>query len=269
MRSRVVYVATGRVGYTREAIRASVESRVFLGAFASDRETRGSGACVSEQDVNLVPGKSHYAASYVRGARLFSYAHQMNAVLGFEPRSVVEIGPGPGVVTAALRTVGVGVTTVDVQRELKPDVVASVTDLPFEDDAFDVSMCCQVLEHLPFDEFVPALRELDRVSREAVVISVPDSTPHYEVRVQVPKLRDVHWTGTRQWYRGDSYKRDRLELDGHYWEIGYPETTLGDVKAAFERAGVPLRQTWRFVDNVYHRFFVAGGDGGGRPPRGA
>lgn len=215
---------------------------------------------MSEQDAELIPGKSHYEAPYVRGPRLFSYAHQMNAVLDFEPRTVLEIGPGPGMVTAALRSVGVGVTTVDVQDDLEPDVVASVTDLPFDDGTFDVSMCCQVLEHLPFDEFEPALRELGRVSRAGVVISLPDSTPHYEVRVHVPRLRDIFWTGTRQRYRGDDYKRDRLRLDGHYWEIGYPETTLDEVTRSFKAAGVPARKTWRFVDNEYHRFFVAGGD---------
>ena len=118
-----------------------------------------------QQDLSRVPGQEHYTAKYVLGGRLFSYAHQMDAVLLHEPKTVLEVGPGPGMVTAALRAIGVQVTTVDIQAELKPDVVASVTDLPFEDNSFDVSMCCQVLEHLPFD-LPTTIEEALRVSAQ-------------------------------------------------------------------------------------------------------
>jgi SAM-dependent methyltransferase len=211
---------------------------------------------MTEQDLNLVPGKAHYAVSYVRGGRLFSYAHQMNAVLEHEPHKVLEVGPGPGMVTAALRAIDIEVLTVDVQAELRPDVVASVTDLPFQDRAFDVAMCCQVLEHLPFDRFVPALKEMGRVSRKAVVISLPDCTPYYEIRLRLPKLRNIFWTRSRQRDRDIAYKARKYEDDGHYWEVGYPEATLAVVEQAISTAGLRLNRSWRFIDNTYHRFFV-------------
>lgn len=50
---------------------------------------------------------------------------------------------------------------------------ASVLALPFPDDAFDVVGCFEVLEHLPGDMPSAALRELARVARRAVVLSVP------------------------------------------------------------------------------------------------
>lgn len=46
-----------------------------------------------------------------------------------------------------------------------------VTSLPFADHSFDVVMCCEVLEHL--DDPAAALRELRRVARRALVLSVP------------------------------------------------------------------------------------------------
>ncbi len=179
----------------------------------------------------------------------------MNAVLEHEPRTVLEVGPGPGMVTAALRAIDIEITTLDVQPELKPNVVASVTDLPFDDDSFDVSMCCQVLEHLPFDQFVPALKELGRVSRKAV-ISLPDCTPHYEIRLLLPKILKFYWTGTRQKDRDIACKAKLYENAGHYWEIGYAETMLADIEQAIEAANLCQIKTWRFVENTYHRFFV-------------
>lgn len=43
--------------------------------------------------------------------------------------------------------------------------------LPFEDDTFDTVLCSEVLEHL--DHPGRAFRELRRVARRAVVVSVP------------------------------------------------------------------------------------------------
>ena len=51
---------------------------------------------------------------------------------------------------------------------------ADVRDLPFEDDSFDVVICAEVLEHLPGNDWRRAVRELDRVSRDVVIVSIPD-----------------------------------------------------------------------------------------------
>jgi len=209
---------------------------------------------MTEQDTNLVPGKQHYAARYVRGGRLFSYAHQMNAVLEHEPRTVLEIGPGPGMVTAAFRAIGIDVTTVDVQPQLEPDVVASVTDLPFEHDSFDVSMCCQVLEHLPFDQFEPALKELGRVSRKAVLISLPDARSYWEVSGRLPGMKRFAFKVSRQ----HAIQPERIQRSwlrsGHYWEIGHPEYPIGKIMSAFKQPELAVKRTWRPSEMAYHWF---------------
>jgi SAM-dependent methyltransferase len=50
---------------------------------------------------------------------------------------------------------------------------ASIVDLPFDDDHFDVVTCMEVLEHVPDDVFHPGLAELRRVCRRQLVMSVP------------------------------------------------------------------------------------------------
>jgi 2-polyprenyl-3-methyl-5-hydroxy-6-metoxy-1,4-benzoquinol methylase len=49
--------------------------------------------------------------------------------------------------------------------------VDDVTDLPFPDDSFDLTLCLEVLEHLPRPEL--AVQELSRVSSSDLVLSVP------------------------------------------------------------------------------------------------
>lgn len=60
--------------------------------------------------------------------------------------------------------------------ELSPLIVrhdASIAELPFDDDEFDVVTCMEVLEHVPDDVFLPGIAELRRVCRGQLVMSVP------------------------------------------------------------------------------------------------
>ena len=54
---------------------------------------------------------------------------------------------------------------------------ASGTELPFEDDSFDVVVTCDTLEHIPFEGRGAFLRELRRVASRAVVLAAPHATP--------------------------------------------------------------------------------------------
>jgi SAM-dependent methyltransferase len=44
--------------------------------------------------------------------------------------------------------------------------------LPFNDAVFDTAICISVLEHLPKDQVLPSIRELLRVSRKEVLITI-------------------------------------------------------------------------------------------------
>lgn len=50
---------------------------------------------------------------------------------------------------------------------------ASIVELPFDDDHFDVVTCMEVLEHVPDEVFLPGLAELRRVCGGQLVMSVP------------------------------------------------------------------------------------------------
>jgi ubiquinone/menaquinone biosynthesis C-methylase UbiE len=208
---------------------------------------------VTQYDSPHVPGREHYSLAYLRGGRIFSYAHQIESALSFEPRTVLEIGTGSGMVAAALRSVGIEVTTVDIQPELQPDVTASVMALPFADARYDVALCCQVLEHSPFEEFVPALKELRRVTRDGLIVSLPDVMRHNWVDVCLPRFRHrLSWTVPH--LRPVEMPRARFEKLGHYWEIGLRGYPLRRVLASITQAGWSVMCTWKVPELPWHRF---------------
>jgi 2-polyprenyl-3-methyl-5-hydroxy-6-metoxy-1,4-benzoquinol methylase len=96
--------------------------------------------------------------------------------------SVLDAGCGEGETLARLEDVlGERVAAIDVldecvayTKQRLPHVdasMASVYELPFEDRSFDLVVCLEVMEHL--DRPAEALRELSRVSRGDLVVSVP------------------------------------------------------------------------------------------------
>src|SRR3546814_13811200 len=89
--------------------------------------------------------------------------HQLDEIIRLQPRRVLEIGPGIGLFKRAAGLYGVPVETLDIDPELKPDHVASFTELPFADGEFDVVCAFQMLEHVPYDVSLAALAELSRV----------------------------------------------------------------------------------------------------------
>ena len=77
-----------------------------------------------------------------------------------------------GVLPAAVRPVCLDLRTASLAEVATPDrVCASVLALPFAARSFDAVTSLEVLEHL--DDPAAAVREMARVARRAVVVSVP------------------------------------------------------------------------------------------------
>ena len=127
--------------------------------------------------------------------------------------SVLDAGCGTGGLTGFLEAEGIQVITgCDAEAEaiahgkaqgrLKNAVVADVCRLPFDDNAFDLVVCSEVLEHVP--DHQAGLREILRVSRGPVLITVPahpylwtdsDQLLHHQRRYTRAQLSDVILSG--------------------------------------------------------------------------
>ncbi|NOY35618.1 MAG: class I SAM-dependent methyltransferase, partial [bacterium] len=119
---------------------------------------------------NQQTGKQHYFENYDHKARWLSYYYQIREIKKGE--KVLEIGIGNGTVADYLRKRS-SIVTMDIDKELNPDIVGDVLNIPFENKEFDVVLCAEVLEHLPFEYFEKALKEIRRVGKRAI-ISLPD-----------------------------------------------------------------------------------------------
>ncbi len=202
--------------------------------------------------VQVPDARKYTRPAYLSPERMATYAYQIREALASAPSSVLEIGPGNGIASYVLCSNGVSVVTLDIDPRLHPDTLGSVTDLPFLDGAFDVVLCFEVLEHLPFDALEPCFRELSRVARSSVILSLPNYAHFYRVSLVIPILGKVQ-LGSR-WPAWLSRKlKDHPE---HYWELGRPGYSVRRVLDVIARAKLGLAKTYRIFESGQQMFVL-------------
>jgi Methyltransferase domain len=199
---------------------------------------------------------AHSSARYL-GAdflRLLSYRYQLVYATRAEHASVLVVGKGDGLVPGFLRSLGANVLTADINRTLRPDIISDVRQLSLVDAAVDVSMCCQVLEHLPFDQFRAALTELRRVTRLHLILSLPDVRRHWRVRLEAgPFVLDRQ--GSLPRFQAQPFPTASRSKIGHRWEIGFRGFPFRAVGRDIESAGWEIVESARVHEFPWHTFF--------------
>jgi ubiquinone/menaquinone biosynthesis C-methylase UbiE len=188
---------------------------------------------------------------YYSPQRMAQYYYQIKVIREAKAEKVLEIGPGPGAVTHILRKAGLEVLTCDCEKRLEPNLCGDIRELPLADDSVDFSLCCQVLEHLPFDDFSRALLELKRVTRKQVLISIP-----YVVRViyslhKYPGGRRSSWVLHIPWLpvRGKP-------APGHLWEMGRKGYSKKRIINTIRAAGFQIKDEFTPVDSPQNQYFL-------------
>jgi ubiquinone/menaquinone biosynthesis C-methylase UbiE len=183
-----------------------------------------------------------------------AYGYQIKETMKCSPNNVLEIGLGNGIVSLILKKFGFSVTTLDHSEKLCPDIVASVTDMPLDNGSFDVVLCCEVLEHIPYSDFEKALREIYRVTRNHLVITLPDKNRFYSITAKFPMMtRERRLIIEYPFLFPKEHKYD----GEHYWEIGKKGYSLGHICKSINNSGFTIITTYRMREIPWHRMFVA------------
>lgn len=198
---------------------------------------------------------------YDHKARWIHYFNQIRAVAreirrrggvldGF---SVLEIGPSHGLVTEYLRKFGVNVTTLDFKASYQPDIVADVRAMPLPDNSFEMAIVCEVLEHMPFEDSLKALKELHRVTRKTVLMSVPDARRTLlQLRLKLPFFKEFSFT-----LRFPAFTRQVVANEHwHNWEIGKIGYPPSRVKKEIKAIGFTIRQCGSLPDTPRNYYFL-------------
>jgi len=145
--------------------------------------------------------------------------------------------------------------SMDINAELKPNHIGSVLDMPFSDKKYDIVVCFQVLEHLPYENFEKALSELFRVAKRSVIISLPNARKILPLNIpKICKMKLVNWPFSR------TKKHNLNNRSGHYWEINKKGYAINKIKEKImetcRKYDYKLEKDYRVWENPYHHFFI-------------
>ncbi len=196
--------------------------------------------------------KSHYEGkAYRSGERWISYWYQLAMVRRAKPETVLEVGVGEGIVARELRNTNVAVTTIDIAEDLQPDVVGSIVALPFLDNAYDVVLAAEILEHITFEDVPQALREIARVARTHAVIAVPHPGWVFSIIYKLPLLPRISLMAQIPFFW-----KEHVFNGEHYWELGKKGYSTAKFVSLAHEAGLQLVSYEKYADDPGHRFFL-------------
>ncbi len=118
-------------------------------------------------------------------------------------------------------------------------------------------LCCQVLEHLPFEKFRKCVMEIRRVTRVGgiTVISLPDLTRTYKIAATLPKLGEVGFLIPIN--MPEIFKTEWKYNGEHYWNIGNKGYPSKRILKMISEVGFKVEKNYRVFEMSWHRFIIA------------
>jgi len=180
---------------------------------------------------------------YYSGKRIGQQWFQLHLLDGLEVQRVLEVGPNLGLVSALLVNAGFTVTTFDMlaSQDPRPDIPHIQGDLSKVEAAeltgHDAILCCETLEHLPWDQVTSVLAKFHAAGPRHLIISVPYMGFQIDWRLYLNAVTLRHKFSFKKLNFLRRYKIDHRDPWGHKWEAGYKGHALADLEQKIADGG--------------------------------
>lgn len=198
---------------------------------------------------------AHYESdNYNNFERFTSYYHQLKLVKDNCKRNdkILEVGVGDKTLSVLLRNNKYNLKTCDFDEELTPDFVADIRSLSFKDNSFDTILAFEILEHIPFNDFKKALKELHRVSSDKVIFSVPYNTLNIYGSFRMPLISAKYFLirFMEMWFIKNKFNGE------HYWVMGRKGYSRKRIREEIKKKKFRIENESHPNLNPSHYFFV-------------
>lgn len=158
--------------------------------------------------------------------------HQLNDIADIieqfkieNPRILI-VGVGDNMLSSILKNkYNYYVESIDIDKELSPDIVGSVDSLEgVLKNRYDIIVCCHVLEHLPYEYFLPSLKQIRKFSRFSLVYIPNAKLQAFFQFGLLPIFKKKISLTTTLFFKKHKFNGE------HYWEIGVKGHSLKNTK---------------------------------------
>ena len=190
-----------------------------------------------------ISANHYFNLDYVSQGRWFNYFLQIKNVLLISKigDNILEVGKGNGMVSSVLEKMNLTIKTLDIDEALKPDIVSSILETPCQNSEFDTVLAAEILEHIPFNLFEKALKEIFRISKKYAVISIPHIGVVIKINIKIPLIKEVSI-----FFKIPYFWKKHIFNGQHYWEVGKRGFSLNKIRKEIHSAGWKINK--EFID---------------------
>ncbi len=144
-------------------------------------------------------------------------------------KSLLDVGCGDGRIVNCLagkyeKIYGLDISHNALEKVKTNKIHGSLEKLPFLDNSFDILLCTEVLEHLPYPIYKKAIKEIERVSKKYILVTVP-----YNENLDIRMIKCPECGGlSHEWRHLRSFDRKKLKNLFNGFEILQTKTQLAE-----------------------------------------
>jgi ubiquinone/menaquinone biosynthesis C-methylase UbiE len=205
--------------------------------------------------------------------RYTQYYFQLIEILNLPKTSInkiLEVGPGLGILKNLLNNYDYKYVSLDLDKKNNPDILGSVTDIPMENNSVDLVCAFQILEHLPFNDFLEALNEINRVSSTYLYISLPCNTSSIRLNLDIninqrylSRLAMLNLNYFKPFLiklKEDKKEKELLErpdsINPHYWEVGTKSYSKKRIREILKNNKIKILKDYHNPYKSYHWYIL-------------
>jgi len=102
---------------------------------------------------------------------------KMTQMVPQDAKTLLDLGCGSGLLLHELEerkyAIGLDWSVTALKKVRKNGVAGAISGAPFRDGAFDIVVCSEVLEHLSMSDFEKAVKEIKRLAKKWLLVTVP------------------------------------------------------------------------------------------------
>jgi len=195
----------------------------------------------------------------------YRYFFIIKEVHRIKPNRVLEVGEGGGIIRRVTQEYTDQYDTLDVNTNLSPTYISDVRKkIEGISELYDCIIAADILEHIPFEDLVTALRNLGSYVKPGgtILITIPHRASYFLFMspTNVPHVFRIPtgFLSPGAFYRRFIKRKIWIDPD-HQWEIGDGIHSIADVERVIRETGLSIeaRKTLFYVD-----FWILNG-----PPR--
>ncbi len=179
--------------------------------------------------------------------RLYWYQQKLLEKRIASNERIAEIGVGSMFTYNYLKSKGFNISSIDIDENKNPDVVANIVECNKSKLNYDVILAFNIFEHIPYNEFISVIKKLKTTNVKKIFICVPINRKIiFECKIRLGRFIEKDLIIT--------WPKNEITTPTHHWELRYKMYLTQKLIYTFQDIGYQCIDNFNFRLQSYFYF---------------